>query len=148
MNFFTNIKRALTGEKSPTELQQERTIDALANRLSTLEESLQIERQTAAAQAKELERLQEIEHAREARMLSTEPWVEITGETIDPVRGVQIALDWNPAFIQYLKENGITGRDEDEAVQRWLALLYKDMTDRLETRVISNTDIPRTSDYV
>jgi hypothetical protein len=83
-----------------------------------------------------------------ARYTSKDPWVEIKSDKFDEARGLQIELDWNTAFIEYLKENGITGRDEDTAVQKWLALLYHDMTERLEAISIENTDKHRTNDYV
>ena len=76
----------------------------------------------------------------EARRNGTEPWVEIRSAVVDPVKGIQIELDWNPAFVQYLKDNGMTGQDEETVVQKWLAFLYEDLVNRLEEHVINNTD--------
>jgi hypothetical protein len=83
----------------------------------------------------------------EARRNGTEPWVEIKSERIDPVKGIQIELDWNDAFIQYLKDSGITGRDEETVVQRWIAFLYQDLLEKLEQQVIDNSDKKRPGDF-
>lgn len=83
----------------------------------------------------------------EARRNGTEPWVEIKSERIDPVKGIQIELDWNDAFIQYLKESGITGRDEETVVQKWIAFLYQDLLEKLEQQVIDNSDKKRPGDF-
>ncbi|PPD55737.1 MAG: hypothetical protein CTY12_00325 [Methylotenera sp.] len=116
-------------------------------RLNTLETKLQEETEAKIQLEQELESasseltvLREQVKEHEDKKNSTEPWVEVVGESIDPVRGIQIKLDWNDAFIQYLKENGITGKDEDTAIQKWLALLYHDLVDNLEQRIIDNSD--------
>lgn len=103
------------------------------------EEKIQLEQQLETTTS-ELTVLREIVKEHEDKKNSPEPWVEVTGESIDPVRGIQIKLDWNDAFIQYLKENGITGKNEDMAVQKWLALLYHDLVNNLEQRIIDNSD--------
>lgn len=72
----------------------------------------------------------------EARQTSKEPWVEIKSDAIDDVKGIQIELDWNPAFVMYLRENGISAKEDEAVVQKWLALLYKDLTERLEDQHI------------
>lgn len=96
---------------------------------------------------KELEvfRKQEAEDAE--RRSSTVPWVEIKGDDIDPVKGIQIKLDWNEAFIQYLKDNGLSGKDEDMIVQKWLAMLYVDVLDKLEAQIVDNSDMIGPSDF-
>ncbi len=88
----------------------------------------------------ELQEFKDKEKEYENRQNSTEPWVEIKGERIDPVRGISLELDWNQAFIEYLKENGITGTDEDHIIQKWLSLLYGDLIEKFEERVIDNRD--------
>ena len=69
------------------------------------------------------------EQADQDKYTSTEPWVEIKSDTVDPIHGIQIKLDWNPAFVQYLKDNGITGKDEDKdklVMQRHIISEYKE----------------------
>lgn len=111
----------------------EARIDSLGNAIivqqeekAIIEEELQIARREITADD-------------EARRTSTEPWVEIKSERLDPVKGMVIELDWNDAFIQYLKENGITGRDEDTAVQKWIAMLYSELVSGLEEQSIEAT---------
>lgn len=124
-------------------------------RLALLEENIEKERmakeeaeqQLHTAQA-ELTILREQSAQYESKRNSPEPWVEVTGESIDPVKGIEIRLDWNEAFIQYLKENGITAKDEDMAVQKWLALLYQDLIEKFESKILDNKDRQTESDFI
>ena len=75
------------------------------------------------------------------------PWVEIKSDSYDKNKGIQIALDWNDAFISYLIENSISGKDDDTIVQKWLALLYHDLLNKLEQQSIDNSDIIGSSDF-
>lgn len=61
----------------------------------------------------------------EDKKKSKEPWVQVIGEDIDPERGIKIELDWNDAFVKYLKQNGYTGTSDEAIVQKWLAHMYK-----------------------
>jgi hypothetical protein len=124
-----------------TQIEQERTARQHANlvnqeleeRLSAANEEVGVFRQQAAED--------------EAKRNGTDPWVEIKSESVDPVKGIQIELDWNPAFIQYLKEAGIKARDEETIVQKWLAFLYQDLIEKLEKQVVDNSDKPRVNDF-
>lgn len=79
---------------------------------------------------------------------STEPWVEIKSSSVDPVKGLMIELDWNDAFVQYLKDNGLQGRDDETIVQKWVALLYENLVNGLEEQAVENSDKIKVSDYV
>lgn len=59
---------------------------------------------------------------------SEEPWVDIKGMVSDPKHGIKLELDWNPAFIRYLKENGIEGPNDEIVVQRWLQLVSTEVS--------------------
>lgn len=83
----------------------------------------------------------------ELRRNGKEPWVEIKSADYSEVKGIQIELDWNDAFIQYLKDNGMKGRDDEIIVQKWLAFLYQDLIEKLEQKLVNNSDKPRVSDY-
>lgn len=73
---------------------------------------------------------------------SNEPWVDVRSAEFNTERGVQIELDWNDAFISYLKENGFKGKTELLIVQRWLILLYGDMITRLEEESLEESAEP------
>lgn len=75
----------------------------------------------------------------EALKNSSEPWVDVHSAEFSVERGVQIELDWNAAFISYLKENGFKGKDETIIVQKWLVLLYGDLITRLEEESIEES---------
>ena len=63
---------------------------------------------------------------------SDEPWVEILGDVEQTAQGVRIAIEWNDAFITFLKSAGITGLDDEQIVQHWVALLTQDMVEQME----------------
>ena len=63
---------------------------------------------------------------------SDNPWVKIVGEEVDPKHGIKIELDWNDAFIKYLRRNGIDGAGEEQIIQKWLALLYRNIMENME----------------
>lgn len=56
-----------------------------------------------------------------------EPWVDIKGVVDDPHKGIQIELDWNDAFVRYLRDNGLNAANDEAIVQLWLAMLHQDM---------------------
>lgn len=58
---------------------------------------------------------------------SPEPWVETVSMGYDKEKGIMLRTFWNTAFIKYLKENGITGQTEEEAVERWIGRLNMDI---------------------
>lgn len=62
---------------------------------------------------------------------SKEPWVELQSWADTP-QGVKVELEWNDAFVSYLKSQGIEGTDEDSVVQKWVALLLMQVNDSME----------------
>lgn len=113
-------------------------LEALDDRFDTLARSIT----ALLSEKEELEaelnvfRLQEA--ADDEKRNGVEPWVEIKSDGIDGVKGIHIELDWNEAFIEYLKDAGIKGPTEDAVVQRWIAFLYQDLIERLEDEAINN----------
>lgn len=75
---------------------------------------------------------------------STDPWVEVLGNVETP-QGVKVDLEWNDAFIEYLRTNGFTGTDEDAIVQKWITLLLRDMADTMDEE---ETHKSRRNEYV
>ncbi len=61
---------------------------------------------------------------------SDDPFVTIIGDTISE-EGIQLALDWNNAFVKYLKAQGVTGADDTQIVQHWLAMIARQAADKL-----------------
>jgi len=84
---------------------------------------------------KELEILREIEDVEHQKyvdtmMKSEEPWVEFIGNVRDTKLGQRLEMNWNPAFVEFLREIGIAGTDEDELVQKYITALLFDMEQR------------------
>lgn len=132
-------KKGLTVEQRLTQLEHQLT--------SEKEVTQQFEAKLKEAN-EELVMLREQHKDYEEKRNSPIPWVEVIGESIDPIKGIEIKLDWNDAFIQYLKDNGISGKDEDVAIQKWLAMLYQDLIEKFDQKIIDNSDTNTISDYL
>lgn len=94
--------------------------------------------------------LREREEAKKNRELyvqamkeSTDPWVDILG-MVQTDQGVKVELDWNDAFVQYLRQSGIKGAKDEAVVQKWVTLLLRDMVTELEG---SQTESKSESEY-
>lgn len=62
---------------------------------------------------------------------SAEPWMEIIGMSEENGK-ISIELDWNPPFVTLLKQSGYTGPDDESVVQRYIAILAKQIADDME----------------
>jgi len=60
-----------------------------------------------------------------------EPWVEVVACGIDPIKGLQYELDWNQAFITYLRNSGYNGAADETIVGKWMVDLWKQTSDEL-----------------
>lgn len=120
--------------------------EAEATAKEDADKKAELARELAEANARAQE-LVDKELAEEAKRNGTEPWVEIRSADYSEVKGVQIELDWNEAFIQYLKDSGMTGNDDETLVQKWLALLNHDLIGRLEQVSINKSDRKTINDF-
>ncbi len=86
-------------------------------------------------QAKFRREEEDSEHARYVEKMkeSPDPWVDIIG-WVRTDEGVKTELDWNVAFVDYLRGEGVNGIDDEEVVQKWVTLLLRDMADRMDER--------------
>jgi hypothetical protein len=73
---------------------------------------------------------QKAEEEKIAEEKAKEPWVDIRGIMEDKKHGIKVDLDWNDAFVDYLRENGITGADDEIVVQKWITMLYRDLIEQ------------------
>lgn len=69
---------------------------------------------------------------------SSEPWVDVLMWVETPT-GVKYQLDWNDAFIKHLENNGIQGTDEDQTVQKWVALLLRSSADNMDSKLTDDS---------
>lgn len=132
---LTWLKKALGVTTLETELTSLRTM-----REELSKKNLELEGQLAVVRKQE--------EADKAKYDSKDPWVEIRSADFSDVRGFRIELDWNEAFTQHLKESGIKGANEEEIVQKWLALLYQNLIEKLESKAIDRKDEKTVGDYV
>ena len=92
--------------------------------------------QTLRMEEARVRREQEAEERRkyvDTMKASPDPWVDVIGMT-ETDKGVKVDLDWNDAFVDYLRSEGIHGADDDQVVQKWITLLLRDMADKMEER--------------
>jgi hypothetical protein len=96
-------------------------------------------RKAADAEARRLQELEEVakklEKEREDEIKSSEkPWVKVESADVDNNGNIAIKLDWNPAFINYLRLQCNFEGDEEKIIHQWLAALYREMvTDNRNT---------------
>lgn len=60
---------------------------------------------------------------------SLDPWMELIAISIDKHGEIRIELEWNDAFIKELRKNGFTGPDDNTIMQRYVAVLAKDVSE-------------------
>ena len=60
---------------------------------------------------------------------SSEPWVNVIAAHVDPANPKQgyFELEWNPAFVIFLRENGYTGYSPEEIVDKWFTELCRNV---------------------
>lgn len=117
-----NIFKFKSKEQLKKEILEDIRVEEEARRLALAEaEEKAREEERLRLEAEEKARLEEAERMK----ASEEPWVEIKGIVEDPEKGIKIELDWNDAFVKHLRQNGYTGVDDDSVIQRYVAVLSK-----------------------
>jgi hypothetical protein len=117
--------------------EQEREFARLAEetRLQAELEAKAKEEAEARFKAEEDARLK----AEEELKAQQEPWVDIKGWVESPEHGLKIELDYNAAFVTYLRDAGIKGIDDDQIVQKWLAMVSQDVSNNILEQEINNS---------
>lgn len=120
--------------------EKEQLLNQVKQDLTEMGESWTKMQNTFDAMAQQIDSFKQKQADEDAIRNSTEPWVVIKSAKADPVKGIAIELDWNDAFIQYLKDNGLQASSEEILVQKWLAFLYDDLITKLEDNAINTTE--------
>ena len=123
-------------ETQPQAVPSETELDSIKEQLKKqILSELQDEqtRKMEQAKARRLEEKAEKEEFIEKMKNSPDPWVDIMG-WVHTDEGVRIELEWNDAFVDFLRAEGVTGTDEDQIIQKWVTLLLRDMADQMEDR--------------
>jgi hypothetical protein len=76
---------------------------------------------------------------------NNEPWVNVINTNFDegnPNQGF-MELEWNAAFIAFLKQHGYTGKNDEEVVDKWFTDLCKNIGAQMdeENKFVVDTDI-------
>jgi len=121
-----NVSTILSGEELQAIKEQlmAQVVDELKDdRTRKIEEAKFRREQEDVEQQKYIEKMKQ----------SPDPWVDIIG-WVRTDEGVKVELEWNDAFVDYLRANGINGADDEQVVQKWVTLLLRDMADEMEQR--------------
>jgi len=92
---------------------------------------------------REIRREQEdMERANYVAMMkeSDEPWCEMDSRVRDTDKGSRVKMDWNDAWIVYLKQAGLQGADDEQIMQQYLTLMLRDHVDKYEERYEKDSD--------
>lgn len=76
---------------------------------------------------------------------SNEPWVNVVNTNFDegnPNQGF-MELEWNSAFINFLRQHGYTGKNDDEIVDKWFTELCKNIGAQMdeENKFVADSDV-------
>lgn len=76
---------------------------------------------------------------------SNEPWVNVVSTDFDennPRQGF-MELEWNQAFVQFLKKHGYEGKTEEDIVDRWFTDLCKNIGAQMdeEAKFVADADL-------
>ena len=115
------------------------------NYTSNYRKLIMLDRLKAAAEAFRKGAVEEIKEKEEEPKAPEKetPRVEVLGIVHDPKRGVKISLDWNQEFVDYLRENGVLGEDDEVVVQKWITMLFRDILEEESTsEEIPSEEIP------
>ena len=75
---------------------------------------------------------------------SNEPWVNVVNTEFDegnPKQGF-MELEWNKAFIEFLRKHSYTGNTDEELVDKWFTDLCKNIGGQLdeESKFVADAD--------
>lgn len=88
--------------------------------------------------------LSEFEFEKKVATLLDQPWIKVVHSSYDPEHGIDgfsFELDYNKVFVQYLKENGYTGLNDEEIVEQWFDDVSKT---ELANEIEADYTIPKT----
>lgn len=72
----------------------------------------------------------------------------LTATQPDPVKGLQVSMDWNEEFLKYLVANNVMGDVEEELIQKWLVMLCEGMINDIEDSLVEAASNSVGEDYV
>ena len=70
---------------------------------------------------------------------SPDPWVDVRGITDADDGRFKIEMDWNDAFIDECKRQGLSGTSDEQIIQKYLSLLTRNLDEQLVDESGSNT---------
>jgi hypothetical protein len=81
------------------------------------------------------------EYTKELKTLNKEPYIHILNIDYNVQDGVHaIEFDWNDYFIQELKENGYTGKTDEELIDQWFVALSTLVASESDSVIVTNPE--------
>jgi hypothetical protein len=81
----------------------------------------------AAAEALRQEAIKIAEEKERQIQESDEPFIEVVSGGVSDTGGIKMELNWNKAFVKYLREQCNFQGEDEIIVQRWIGALYAEM---------------------
>jgi len=99
-----------------------------------IEEEKRVAKEAEIAEAKRIEELKQAairldEEKQQQLKNSDEPWVKLESIEMDINGNIAMKLDWNSAFIKYLRDNCNFQGDDDRIVQQYIGAMWREMYD-------------------
>ena len=69
-------------------------------------------------------KIDDISFHKQRALLKNEPWIGIVNSGFDPEQGVDgvfFEFDWNQQWIDYLRNNGYSGRADEQVIDEWFS---------------------------
>lgn len=69
-------------------------------------------------------KLDKFVYEKQRATLKNEPWIAIINSGFDPQQGIDgvfFEFDWNETWIEFLRSNGYSGRNDEQVIDEWFA---------------------------
>lgn len=97
-------------------------------------------RKNEELKARRAEELKVISTYSETMKNSPEPWIDIRGYSQEVDGRLKIELDWNDAFIEQCKREGLSGSSDEQIIQKYLSLLTHNIDQQIQDQSGSETE--------
>jgi hypothetical protein len=131
LNLFKSQRTREREAKEREEADRARIMEAA---VAIIEEEKRVAKEAEIAEGKRIEELKQAairldEEKQQQLKNSNEPWVKLESIEMDINGNIAMKLDWNSAFIKYLRDNCNFQGDDDRIVQQYIGAMWREMYD-------------------
>jgi septal ring factor EnvC (AmiA/AmiB activator) len=124
MNFF-KTKKTKRIEKL------EKSLKSALSKISSLEEEFTSIKERLDGAEENMDDYKRYREEKEMLKNSGEPWVDFETRVVDNDGRVEVKMDWNSEFIDYLKKEGFSASSDEELVSIYFSSLVREAGDEL-----------------